>query len=107
MKARALYEDFHAGVGISLADALWLRAHGRRSQLAVALAKRPPTPFLVEAPQMFVKRYFDYDLRSYQRGYYFNLFGIIRVLKFNVATVMQKPDYIFIVEIFGREFVIR
>jgi hypothetical protein len=27
---------------------------------------------------MFVKRYFDYDLRSYQRGYYFNLFGIIR-----------------------------
>ena len=56
---------------------------------------------------MFVKRYFDYDLRSYQRGYYFNLFGIIRVLKYNVATVMQKPDYIFIIEVFGREFVVR
>jgi hypothetical protein len=55
---------------------------------------------------MFVQKYFDYDLRSYQRGYYFNLFGIIRVLKFNVATVMQKPDYILIVEICGREFIL-
>jgi hypothetical protein len=56
---------------------------------------------------MFVKRYFDYDLRSYQRGYYFSFFGLVRVLRFNVATVMQKPDYILIVEVFGREFVIR
>jgi hypothetical protein len=56
---------------------------------------------------MFVKRYLDYDLRSYQRGYYFSFFGLVRVLKFNVATVMQKPNYIFIIEIFGREFVIR
>jgi hypothetical protein len=56
---------------------------------------------------MFVKKYYDYDLRSYQRGYYFNLFGIIRVLKFNVATVMQKPDWILIVEVMGKEFVIR
>ena len=31
---------------------------------------------------------------------------IIRVLKFNVATVMQKPDYIFIIEIFGREYIL-
>ena len=53
---------------------------------------------------MFVKKYFDYDLRSYQRGYYFSFFGLVRVLKFNVATVMQKPDYIFIIEIFGREY---
>ena len=69
---------------------------------------RPPAapPFFeLEARAMFMKRYFDYDLRSYQRGYYFNLFGIIRVLKFNVATVMQKPDYIFILEIFGREYI--
>ena len=56
---------------------------------------------------MFVKRYFDYDMREYPRGYYFSFFGLVRVLKFNVATVMQKPDYIFIIEIFGREFVIR
>jgi hypothetical protein len=55
---------------------------------------------------MFVRRYLDYDLHSYQRGYYFNLFGIIRVLKFNVATVMQKPNYIFIIEIFGREYIL-
>jgi hypothetical protein len=56
---------------------------------------------------MFLTRYYDYDLKSYPRGYYFNLLGIIRVLKFNVATVMQKPNYIFIIEILGREFVIR
>jgi hypothetical protein len=30
----------------------------------------------------------------------------VRVLKFNVATVMQKPDYILIVEIFGREYIL-
>ena len=55
---------------------------------------------------MFVKKYYDYDLRPYQRGYYFNLFGIIRVLKFNVATVMQKPDYIFIIEVLGRAYIL-
>ena len=56
---------------------------------------------------MFLHRYYDYDLRSYQRGFYFNLFGLVRILKFNTATVMQKPDYIFIIEIFRKEFVIR
>ena len=55
---------------------------------------------------MFVKKYFDYDLRRYQRGYYFSFFGLVRILKFNVATVMQKPDYIFIVETFGREYIL-
>ena len=55
---------------------------------------------------MLVKRYFDYDLHSYQRGYYFPFFGLVRVLKFNVATVMQKPDYIFIIEVFGREYIL-
>ena len=58
---------------------------------------------------MFVKKYCCSKESSlcYQRGYYFNLFGIIRVLKFNVATVMQKPDWILIVEVMGKEFVIR
>jgi hypothetical protein len=56
---------------------------------------------------MFIQRYYDYDLHSYKRGYYFSLFGLVRVLKFNVATVMQKPDYIFIIEVFGKEFVIK
>ena len=32
--------------------------------------------------------------------------GLFRILKFNVATVMQKPDYILIVEIFGREYIL-
>ena len=56
---------------------------------------------------MFITRYYDYDMRDYRRGYYFNLLGIIRVLKFNVATVMQKPDFNFIIEVFGREFVLK
>ena len=34
------------------------------------------------------------------------IFGIVRILKFNVATIMEKPDYIFIIEVFGREYVI-
>jgi hypothetical protein len=55
---------------------------------------------------MVLHRYYDYDDRKYQRGYYFNFLGLVRVLKFNVATVMQKPDYIFILEIFGREYVL-
>jgi hypothetical protein len=81
---------------------------GREVALAYSSAKAaPPIPLtLTWWRVMFVKRYFDYDLRSYQRGYYFNLFGIIRVLKFNVATVMQKPDWIFIIEIFGREYIL-
>ena len=57
--------------------------------------------------KMFLHRYYDYDERKFPRGYYFNLLGIVRVLKFNVATVTQKPDYIFIIEVLGREFVIR
>jgi hypothetical protein len=56
---------------------------------------------------MFLHKYYDYDMRDFERGYYFNFLGIARVLKFNTATVMQKPDWIFIISIFGREFVIR
>jgi hypothetical protein len=56
---------------------------------------------------MFGHKYFDYDLRSYQRGYYFNFLGLVRILKFNTATVMQKPDYIFIIEVLGKEFILK
>jgi hypothetical protein len=56
---------------------------------------------------MFIERFYDYDLREYPRGFYFNFFGLVRILKFKVNTVMEKEDYIFIIEIFGREFVIR
>jgi hypothetical protein len=55
---------------------------------------------------MFVRKYYDYDMRDYPRGLCFSFFGLVRVLKFNVATVMQKPDYIFILEIFGREYIL-
>jgi hypothetical protein len=56
--------------------------------------------------KVFIKRYYDYDLRDYNRGYYFSFFGIVRVLKFKVNTVMEKEDWIVIIEIFGREFVL-
>ena len=55
---------------------------------------------------MFIRRYYDYDLRSYPRGYYLNFFGIFRILKFKTNTVMQKDDWIFIIEIFGREYIL-
>ena len=56
---------------------------------------------------MFTQKFFDYDMQEHQRGYLFSFFGIVRILKFNAATVMQKPDYIFILEIFGHEYIIR
>jgi hypothetical protein len=56
---------------------------------------------------MFIQRFYDFDLKSYPRGYYANFFGIFRVLKFKTNTVMEREDWIFIIEIFGREFVIR
>ena len=56
---------------------------------------------------MWIQKFYDYDLRTYPRGYYFNFLGLVRILKFKTNTVMQKEDWIFIIEIFGREFVIR
>jgi hypothetical protein len=55
---------------------------------------------------MFIQRYCDYDLKTYPRGYYLNFFGIFRILKFKTNTVMQKDDWIFIIEIFGREYIL-
>jgi hypothetical protein len=54
---------------------------------------------------MFIQKFYDYDMREYKRGFYFNFFGLVRVLKFKVNTVRQKDDYIFIIEIFGREYI--
>jgi hypothetical protein len=56
---------------------------------------------------MMIQRFYDYDLQSYQRGYYFRFFGLVRILKFKVSTVMEKEDYIFVIAIFGREFILR
>ena len=55
---------------------------------------------------MFLQKFYDYDMREYERGYYFNFFGLVRVLKFKTNTVMQKDDWIFIIEIFGREYIL-
>jgi hypothetical protein len=56
---------------------------------------------------MFLTRYYDYDDKKFPRGFYVNFLGIVRILKFNTATVMQKPDYIFIIEVLGKEFILR
>jgi hypothetical protein len=56
---------------------------------------------------MFIQKFFDYDLPSYPRGFYFSFFGMVRVLKFQTAKVMDKPDWIFIIGIFGREFILK
>ena len=55
---------------------------------------------------MFIQRYYDYDIRTYPRGYYLNFFGIFRILKFKTNTIMEKEDWIVIVEVFGKEFVL-
>jgi hypothetical protein len=55
---------------------------------------------------VFIQRFYDYDMKEYKRGYYFNFLGIVRVLKFKTNTVMEKEDWIFIIEVFGREFVL-
>jgi hypothetical protein len=56
---------------------------------------------------MFIQKFFDYDLPSYPRGYYFNFLGLFRILKFKTNTVMEREDFIMIVEIFGKEFILR
>jgi hypothetical protein len=84
--------------------ALWKVVMGA---VKVHLSRHCPLPLLLSRRAMFLHRYYDYDERKFPRGYYFNFLGIIRILKFNTATVMQKPNYIFIIEVLGREYVIR
>jgi hypothetical protein len=60
-----------------------------------------------EAHQVtFVQRFYDYDMRDYPRGFYFNFFGLIRILKFKTNTVAETDRWITIVAIFRREFVL-
>lgn len=56
---------------------------------------------------MFLQRFYDYDLKSYPRGYYFNFLGLVRILKFKTNTVMEKDNWIFIIEVLGREYVLK
>jgi hypothetical protein len=55
----------------------------------------------------FTRRFYDYDMRDYPRGYYFNFLSIFRILKFRTNTVADADNWITIVEIFGREYVLR
>jgi hypothetical protein len=55
----------------------------------------------------FRQEFYDWDIHSYPRGYYFNFFGLIRILKFRTNTVVDADNWIVIVEIFRREFVLR
>lgn len=56
---------------------------------------------------MFIQRFYDWDMRSYPRGFYFSFFGIIRILKFKTNTVVEQDNWIKIIEIFGKEFVLK
>jgi hypothetical protein len=62
---------------------------------------------LLRRSKMFVQKFYDYDMREYKRGYYFNFFGLVRILKFKTNTVMEKDNWIFIIEVLGKEFVIK
>jgi hypothetical protein len=104
------YESFHAGVSSPLADAPFTSARGRGRAAAQVIPHQPayaasPSHDL-EGVTMMMQRFFDYDMREYSRGYYFNFLGLVRVLKLKTNTVMQKDDWIFIIEIFGREYIL-
>jgi hypothetical protein len=94
-----------------LANAPFTSAPGRVEVVAwvIPLISQPasPLPYLsLRRNKMWMQRFYDYDMREYSRGYYFNFFGLVRVLKFKTNTVMQKDDWIFIIEIFGREYIL-
>jgi hypothetical protein len=81
----------------------WWRLLSLSSSAAAATGSLPKPGWR----NMFIQRYYDYDMRDYKRSYYFNFFGLIRVLKFKTNTVMEKEDWIVIVEIFGKEFILK
>jgi hypothetical protein len=103
------YTIFHAS-HLLLADAPSPPAHGRVEVGGAGSTHQPAyvanSLTSLVAQQMFIQKFYDYDERKFPRGFYFNFLGLVRILKFNVATVMQKPDYIFIIEIFGREYIL-
>jgi hypothetical protein len=60
--------------------------------------------FIKQRSGLFIQRF--YDMADYQVGYLINVFGIFRLLKFKVSKIMEKPDWILIVEVMGHEFVL-
>ena len=61
--------------------------------------------FLKQRSGLFIQRF--YDIADYQVGYLINVFGIFKLLKLKVSKIMDAPDYIVVMSIFGREFVLR
>jgi hypothetical protein len=47
------------------------------------------------------------DEHGYQRGWIIKIPGVFTLLKYQVNKIMDKYDYILVMAIFGREFVIR
>jgi hypothetical protein len=47
------------------------------------------------------------DEWGFKRGYIFRIPGIFTLLKYQVNKIMEKPDYIIIMAIFNREFVLK
>jgi hypothetical protein len=47
------------------------------------------------------------DEYGFKRGYYINVLGIFRMVKYKVSKVMESDDYILVIAIFGKEFVLK
>lgn len=47
------------------------------------------------------------DQYGFKLGYLIDVFGVFRLLKFKVSKIMEPDDYIMVLEIFGREFILR
>ncbi len=53
---------------------------------------------------MFIKHF--EDIAGYRRGYLFEIPGVFRLLKYKVSKIMEKDDWLIVIAIFGKEFVI-
>ena len=75
-----------------------------RLSLSAIVGPLLPTYFYFEVLQMFQRLT---DEHGYQRGWIINIPGVFTLLKYQVNKIMEKYDYILVIAIFGREFVIR
>ena len=47
------------------------------------------------------------DEHGFKRGWIIKIPGIFTLLKYKVSKIMEKDDFIMVMAIFGREFVLR
>ena len=52
---------------------------------------------------MVFKRF--YDIADYPVGYFFNI-GVFKVLKYKMGKIMEKDEYLIVISIFGREYIL-